>query len=195
MAPTPYSAPHQLDIHYTVDGLPHVVQIPCSAAAAGGVFVANLWSGGVRFISSCADDYAQLVKIFFKPADSFTQYVLQRYDSGIFIPVESASMAVVGTDGSNPDKFGFEDTLTFRDSDYKFVRHVIQESTLPGPQKYGYPVGGLTGYNALIESMLPASAATHPLNEWFRSRGNRQIFSHTKTSVNTNKKLLRARGL
>jgi len=195
MAPVPYSASHQLDIHYTVASQPHVVQIPCSAIPVSGNYELELWDGGSRLASACADDYAQLVKIFFNPGDSFTQYVVQQYSDGIFIPIESASMSVAGTDGSNPTLLGFQDTLTFRDTNYGFVRHVIEESTLPGPKKYGYPVSGLTGYNALIESMLPTSVATNPLNEWMRSRGNFRLQTHVKTSVNTNKRLLRNRGL
>jgi len=195
MAPTPYDAPHQLDIHYTVGGLPHVTQIPCSAVLVGSFYNLDLWSGGTRLASDCANDYAQLLKIFFNASDSYVQYVVQQYSSGIFIPLEVGSMSVVGTDGSNTHKLGFEDTLTFRDTRYLFVRHVVQESTLVGPQKYGYPVSGLTGYNAFVESVLPGSAAANPIGEWMRSRGNFRIKSHVKTSVNTNKKLLRNRGL
>lgn len=195
MAPTPYSAGYQLDIHVNVAGLPHVIQLPCDATVASGIYSLVLIGGGGRLASDCANDFAALLKVFYRSGTIINQYVLQRFDSGIFIPVESAAMSVAGTDGANPELYGFATTLTYRDLPYKFMRIVIPESTLTGPVKRGYPVSGLTGYNALIESTLPGSVAAHPLHEWLRSRGDNGIATFVKASTMTNKKIVRARGL
>lgn len=195
MAPTPYSAGYQLDLHLAVGSVNHIIQLPCDATIASGVYQLTLWDGGSRLASAAADDFAQLLKIFYNSTSSFVQYVLQQFDSGIFIPRESAAMAVVGTDGANAEQHGFATTLTFRDLTYKVQRIIVPESTLPGPQKRGYPVTGLTGYNAFIESILPGSTATNPIGQWIRSRGDSRTNTFVKASTMTNKSIVRRRGL
>lgn len=192
MAPIPYSAGFSLVLSYTITGYTHHVRLPCDSPDSSAPYTLSLNSGGTRLASSCADDFAQLYKPLMHNTDSFVQYSLQEYDSGIFIPRQTASMAVAGTNGAIAT-LGEQWTMTFRDLPYHIYRLILFESVLPAPTRINYPSGD-ANVNALIESILPGSVAANPVGRWLRSRGDNQIKSLTGMVTTYNRKLRRTRG-
>lgn len=192
MAPTPYGASHQLDIHYTVDGLEHVVQIPVNSGSVGSPYALNEFTGGTILASAAAADYADLFKPLLLATDTIDTYVLQEYDSGIFIPVESGALGVAGTGAGTP-VLSLQFTMTFRDLNYKIIKHVWQEVLLDAPKKYVYPATTPAPVDAFIASALDHSTAG-ALGLWMRSRGGAIYLSVTGATTTFNRKLRRARG-
>jgi len=192
MAPTPYAAGWQLDIHYTVSGLSHVIQLPCFSPSAATPYSLALSIGGSRLASLCAADFVALLKPNYHSSVVFTGYSLQEVVDGIFIPRESASMSVAGT-GATASVLASQIICTFRDLPYKVYRLYLAETIYQAPGRVDYPTGEAS-FDNFIESLLPGSVATNPPGLWLRSRGGNQIVTFTGGANGFNKTYRRARG-
>jgi len=193
MAPVPYTAGFRLDIEYDGNGFPHVVQLPCDSPSGSAPYSLSLIGGGTRLVSDCVADFAALWKGFLHTTDGVTGYTLYENVSGIFIPRQSAAAAVAGTavGAAIPAS---QATITFRDLPYHIFRLMAFETIIVPPGKINYPTG-LAPLDAIIESFLPGSTATHPIHEWVRSRGDNALSTTTGGTATYNRKLRRERGL
>jgi len=118
MAPTPSSTSHQHDMIYTCSGFTHRIQLPCNAVNVSGTYYLKRSSPFLdRLASDCADDFAALWAPWYANTATMTQYVLQEYNAGSFLPVEQAGMSVAGTDGGTNRPAG-QVTVTFRDTEF-----------------------------------------------------------------------------
>jgi len=194
MAPTNYACTHQLAIYTTIDGFTHVYQIACNVDLSASPLMMNRFSMPDRLVSDCVDDFVLLYKALHPAATTITKYVVSEYNVGSFLPIFEDAIGVAGTHAGTYVKAA-EVTLTFRDTDFKFYKPRILESSYnAGILKVAYPTTD-AAIDPFILSHLPASAAADPLGQWVRSRGNRKIASVTFFTASFNKRLRRKRGI
>lgn len=193
MAPTPYTAGYQLDIVYTVQGFTHRVQLPCGATNIGGSYNLLRLSMSDYPVASAVADFTNLAKPWFAADVTFTQWILQQHDGGVFIPVAQSGIAVVGTNAGTT-KLATQATVVFRDLSYLFYRLVLMEVAFPAPAKDTIP-SGTPAVDDLIIDMLPSATSANPIWQWVRSRGNHSLNSALGYTNTFNRRFRRKRGL
>jgi len=192
---TPITANAQMDLHYTVDGLPHIIQLRChKVGVSGGNQLLGQSSGSQITAPDAADMAFTLLGPLYKAANtSFDQWVLQSYADGIYNPLQQGSTAVVPTDTAAIQQ-AQQATYTFVDSHFQKVRLILLENRVTPANKYAYAdLGG--AYKTLADSML--SEADTDLGSWVTGREGDVNLTFTFLSLVTtyNKRLRRKRGL
>jgi len=193
MAPTPYTAPHQLDIEYVFSGFTHKLQIPVSAVDSGGTYYLERFTLADRLLTDCVADFVLLFKPLFAATCNIARAVLQANLGGIFIPLATVPIGVVGT-GAGSNIVASQATVTLRDTDYKIARLMWFESRYSAPNKAPYPTGD-ANLDPFLEDIIVGGVSANPMHEWWRSRGNRQIQSASYFTATFNRKLRRHRGV
>lgn len=192
MAPTPYNAGWQLDLHYDTGTFTHVLQMPVLAHLVTGTYFLVRQTTTDIGLSTAATAAADILKPMFANTCTFTGWTLQEYDSGIFIPRASGSLAIAGT-GAGALVPGSQITVTFRDINYLFYRLVLLDTAHVPPNKYSYPTGNTAIDNA-VSSWYTIDATTD-VGQWIRSRNGGTLANPLKVTLAYNKRLVRKYGL
>lgn len=190
--PTPIAATHQLDIHYSVPSLDHVMQLRCDAVSGVGGYALNQWLGSPIAVQDAVDNLVLLLKVMWKATAAFDTWTLQEYDSGVYLPVAQGSIGVAGT-SSGADAPAAQTTLIFRAASFGFMRVILLEAADTGILSHG-GYGQLSGAFAdLVDDLLDKTDGH--AGAWLRSRGESPTNTFVSFTTAPNKKLRRKRGL
>jgi len=194
MAPTPYTPSGQLDIHITVSGLPHVVQLPVDVVGSpGAYFVVNHQPGGSNQTGDVVgQEWWDIVKQQYHTGVAAPTWELQLRDENIFIPVDGGSLTGAGTNSGAPG-LGFAATLTFRDAEQHLARVQLPETSNNALSRSQY-----AGLGADVQQLVDAytiSTVGQDVRDFVMTRADLAAERFLWYTNTPNRKIRRARGL
>lgn len=192
MSETPISVDGQIDIHYTQGTVDHILQLRCEITTAGMTPPFNLLSvsSGTILWTDAVDDLVPLLQPLMKTTTVINQAVLQRYDAGTYILLDSYSIGLAGTStaAANP---AAQETFTFRDLANKLVKVVLLGGVQVPPQHLFY-AGLSTAQKNFVDSILANTAGT--IGDWMLGRGGNDVRRFIAWTCSINKRWQRELG-
>lgn len=191
----PYTATGRLSLIFTPITRQRKMRIPCALIlplTTPTQFVIRNPAGGNVAASAAALALWNLVKPFYNVTTNPPTYLVEQNFSGVFVPVESAALAGLGTNGS-ANAAAFVDTFTFRSILGHRLKFLMIE-TVNGTLYHQNLAGSGAAAQAFINNVL---AFTNPtdIGNWAVARGNEIIKSFTFHTSSANKRLRRQYGL
>lgn len=192
VGPTPITAPHQLDIEYTVDGKTHLCQLRCSAVLVSGSYELEDYGGGTTPVAGFVASFVALAAPLFKTTSTFDIWTLQQYNTGAYIPIATGSIGSAGS-GTGANSLTSQMTFTYKDGLYNDVKIVLLEGAgITVPYKAAQTaLGG--AFATFANAFMDLSAGA--MGSIVRSRANSIITAQRFLTTSLNRTLRRERGL
>jgi len=190
--PTPISANGRLTLDYTITGEVHHFRVRVSINNLGGPspYLFDQQLGGTIQGDTATAQMDTLISPFWDPTVSFGQWLLEKYDSGAYIPLDSWVSTAVGSHAAGVVT-AEQSTFTFKDVDNQFMKFLMfEQSFVPPARETSFTSGTLA---AFVNDMINP-AAGH-LGSWVRGRGNEVPFRVVSLVTTLNRKLRRRRGV
>lgn len=198
----PLTAIYRLKLELTVTALVHTltyfVQASASILATSGYY---LWDrNGIASID--AGDGAQswwaALKTQYSSAVSAPNWLLEKFDAGIWFPVAGGSLTGVGTNGTAVH-LATQITLTLRTEDFQRARIIILESSNWGIRPKSTTLAQCKSElgTAFMENISGEDADAAGIFNWMRSRNTKLLHPTSVVvglSFDSNDKLRRGRG-
>lgn len=193
MTVTPLEATHRISIQYNTHDQVHDMQVYCNATPTGigPGHVLTPFSGSPILFTDAADDLGNELRATLLTTDTVDFAVLEEYNNGQYIPVESHTLGVVGTQTASGTPFS-RITGTFRDAAFNVVKIVVICDTYFTPSKS--PDSALPSpFSTFWESFRTQSAGRAGM--WARGRSAGFIYSNTSVVGSLDRKSRRRAGL
>lgn len=193
MTVTPLAATHRISMRYNTNDLTHDLQIHCNASPTGISTGHTLvpFSGAPILFTDAMDDLGAELAATLLTTDTVDYAVLEEYNNGQYIPVESHTIGLVGTQTATGTPLS-RLTGTFRDAAFNIVKVVVICDTYFTPSKS--PDAALPSpFSTFWISFRTQSAGRAGM--WARGRSGGFIYSNTSVSGMIDRESRKRKGL
>lgn len=193
--PTPIGVTHRIEIQIIGGSNLHKVRWYLNAIAssdADGFDFETPSIGGSVGMSVALALFFPLVRAVYSADMTLGNVLLQKYQTGAWLPVGSAPLGNVGT-AAGSFKVAQQTTTVYNDIFFKKVRNIFLETPNPYVGRI-ISAGALpAGLAALVADTLDKTAGHS--GSWILSRGGSLLQNYIATTYDTNDKVRRAAGI
>jgi hypothetical protein len=159
MAVTPLVPNARLIVHYTSD-LPHALQLLVEYTTVSGVPVLQQHDLTTTPTATFVATLVGLLQPMFDTSTVFVDWTLEKYDSGAYVEIDTASIGLNGTNAASAPTRASDFTFSFFDVNEKHVKIRLLGAFLGGAGafKFGYSVLA-TIYRNFIDDALNTAPA------------------------------------